>query len=80
MHRTVSVDYAVVLAGEIVIHLDGGEEKTVGAGEVIVQRGTCHEWINRTNEPCRVLFVMVGSEKVVLGDGRVLEETVFEKK
>jgi len=80
MHRTVSLDYAVVLSGEIVLRLDGGEEKAVGAGGFIVQQGVNHEWINRGPEPCRILFVMVGSEKVVLGDGTVLEETVLGKK
>ncbi|KAJ7635127.1 hypothetical protein FB45DRAFT_1143080 [Roridomyces roridus] len=80
MHRTLSVDYAVVLSGEIVCALDGGEEKTIHAGEFIVQRGTNHAWCNRGEEPCRILFVMVGAEKVVLESGEALEETVFQKK
>jgi len=37
------------------------------------------EWINRKDEPCRVMFVMVAAERVVLGDGTVLEETVIKK-
>ena len=61
------------------LRLDSGEEKTVKAGEFIVQRGVNHEWINRGKEVCRVMFVMVGAEKIVLGDGRALEETVFKK-
>ena len=61
------------------MHLDGGEEKTVKAGEFIVQRGVNHEWINRSEEWCRVMFVMVASEKIVLQDGKELEETVFKK-
>jgi hypothetical protein len=80
MHRTVSLDYAVVLSGEIVLGLDGGEEKVVRAGEFIVQGGVNHTWTNRAAGPCRMLFVMVAAEKVVLGDGRVLEETVLFKK
>lgn len=79
MHRTQSLDYAAVISGEIVLRLDSGEERTVRAGEFIVQRGVNHEWINRGSEVCRVMFVMVGAEKVVLGDGTVLEETVFKK-
>ncbi|KAI3546009.1 hypothetical protein CSPX01_04505 [Colletotrichum filicis] len=79
MHRTLSVDYACVLAGEIVLRLDGGEEKVVRAGEVIVQGGVNHEWVNASDGFTRVLFVMVGSEAVVLDDGRRLEETVFKK-
>ncbi|RDW92348.1 hypothetical protein BP5796_01742 [Coleophoma crateriformis] len=79
MHRTQSVDYAIVMSGEICCRLDGGEEKTIKAGEVIVQRGTNHEWINRGEVPCRIVFVMVGSEKIVLDNGSVLEETVFKR-
>jgi quercetin dioxygenase-like cupin family protein len=79
MHRTLSLDYAAVISGEIVLRLDGGEEKTVRAGEFIVQRGVNHEWINRSQDVCRIMVVMVASEKIVLGDGTVLEETVFKK-
>jgi len=80
MHRTQSQDYAVVLSGEIVCRLDGGEEKTIKAGEFFVQRGANHEWINKTTEPCRVMFVMVAAEKIVLANGTELEETVFGGK
>lgn len=80
MHRTLSLDYAVVLSGEIVCVLDGGEEKTIAQGEVIIQRGTNHQWINRSKtEVARILFVMVGAEKVVIEDGKELEETVFKR-
>ncbi len=80
MHRTLSLDYIAVVAGEIVLRLDGGEEKVVKAGEFIVQRGVNHEWINRSESVCRIMVVMVAAEKVVCGDGRMLEETVFGKK
>ncbi|KAI1386065.1 uncharacterized protein F4822DRAFT_304634 [Hypoxylon trugodes] len=79
MHRTLSLDYAVVLSGEIVLGLDDGEEKTVKAGDFIVQQGVNHTWHNRTDEVCRIAFVMVGAEKVKLADGQELEETVFKK-
>ena len=79
MHRTLTLDYAVVISGEIVLRLDGGDETTVRAGEFIVQRGVSHEWINRTDEVCRIAFVLVGSEKIVLEDGKELDETVFKK-
>ncbi|KAJ7143185.1 hypothetical protein C8R43DRAFT_1015830 [Mycena crocata] len=71
MHRNLSLDYAVVLAGEAVLSLDGGDEKTVKTGEVIVQRGTNHSWHNRTQEMCRILVVMVGAEKFLV-DGKEL--------
>ncbi|KAJ7073981.1 hypothetical protein C8F01DRAFT_1242262 [Mycena amicta] len=73
MHRTLSVDYAVVMAGEIVLALDSGEEKIVKTGEVMVQRGANHAWHNRTDQICRILFVGVSSEKIVLEDGTVLD-------
>jgi quercetin dioxygenase-like cupin family protein len=78
MHRTLTLDYAVVMSGEIVLELDNGEEKTVRAGECIVQGGVNHAWHNRTDEVCRVAFVMVGAEKVKLENGEVLGETAFK--
>jgi len=79
MHRTLSLDYAAVISGEIVLRLDGGEEKVVRAGEFIVQRGANHEWINRSEAVCRIVVVMVAGEKIVLEDGKELEETMFKK-
>ncbi|KAB5549399.1 hypothetical protein GE09DRAFT_172761 [Coniochaeta sp. 2T2.1] len=78
LHRTQSIDYAVVISGEIVLGLDSGEEKIVQAGEFIVQAGTNHTWTNRSSETCRILFVMVAAERIVLGDGTVLQETAFK--
>jgi len=80
MHRTLSLDYISVISGEIVLRLDSGEEKTVKAGEFIVQKGVNHEWINRSDSVCRMVVVMVGSQKIVLENGKALEETVFPKK
>ncbi|KAG5817746.1 hypothetical protein H9Q74_001569 [Fusarium xylarioides] len=77
MHRTKSLDYAVVLSGEIVLGLDGGEEKTVKQGEVIVQQGVNHSWENRGDVTCQIIFVMIGAETITLKDGTELEETVF---
>jgi glyoxylate utilization-related uncharacterized protein len=79
VHRTLTTDYGVVLSGEIVLELDGGEEKTIHAGEFIIQQGTNHKWTNRTSEPCRIMWVMVGANTVTLADGTKLEETVFKK-
>lgn len=74
MHRTVSLDYCYVASGEIVLALDGGEEKTLREGDVLVQQGVNHSWINRSEKSCKMIFVMVGAEKVKLEDGTVLEE------
>lgn len=70
----------MVLSGEIVLGLDGGEERTVKAGELIVQQGVNHFWVNKGDQPCRMLFVMLGGQPVVLEDGTVLEETAFKKQ
>lgn len=58
MHRTDSVDYAVILTGEITMLLDE-EEVHLTAGDVVVQRGTNHAWSNRGTETCIVAFVLV---------------------
>lgn len=62
-HRTESIDYAVVLEGEITLLVDGGEV-TMRAGDVAVQRATAHAWSNRTDEIARVLFVLVGTDPI----------------
>ena len=72
MHRTLSVDYSVVLAGELVTLLDGGEEKTIKAGDIVVQRGTNHQLLNRSDTICRILVVMVGAEEIMLENGNKL--------
>jgi len=58
MHRTETIDYAVVLSGEIVMLLDDSEV-TLKQGEVLIQVGTHHAWTNRSDQPCRMLFVLV---------------------
>ena len=62
-HRTESIDYAVVLAGEIDMELDG-ETAHLRAGDVLVQRGTVHNWVNRGSEPCIIAFVLVAAKPV----------------
>lgn len=57
MHRTESVDYGVVITGEIVLLLDE-DEVTLRPGDVVVQRGTIHAWANRSGALCRMLFVL----------------------
>jgi len=59
-HRTDSVDYAVVLAGEIDLVLDA-ETVHLGAGDVLVQRGTRHDWRNSGSEPCLIAFCLVAA-------------------
>ncbi len=61
MHRTHTLDYCVVLSGEIYAMLDEGEV-LLRAGDCLVQRGTRHAWSNRTEEPCVVAFVLVAAK------------------
>ena len=58
MHRTQSVDYGIVLEGEVVLVLDDGET-VLGPGDVVVQRGTMHRWENRSDHRARMVFVLV---------------------
>jgi mannose-6-phosphate isomerase-like protein (cupin superfamily) len=58
MHKTRSVDYAIVLSGEIDMLVDA-DEVHLKAGDVVVQRGTNHAWANRGTEPCRIAFVLI---------------------
>jgi len=58
MHRTRSVDYAVVLSGEIDMLLDDSEVH-LSAGDVLVQQGTNHAWVNRGTQPCRIAFILI---------------------
>lgn len=62
MHRTRSVDYAVVISGEIDMLLDDSEVH-LGAGDVLVQRGTNHAWVNRGTESCRIAFVLIDAQE-----------------
>ena len=61
MHRTESVDYGVVIEGELTLVLDDSEV-LLKPGSVVVQRGTNHAWANRSGQPCRMLFVLVAGE------------------
>lgn len=60
MHRTSSIDYGIVMDGEVELELDNGIKKTVGAGGIIIQRGTVHLWRNNSaDQICRIVFVLI---------------------
>ena len=61
MHRTDTIDYGVVLKGEIWLEVDGGEIAHLRAGDVVVQGGVRHAWRNRSAAPATLLFVLIGA-------------------
>jgi quercetin dioxygenase-like cupin family protein len=69
-HRTDSIDYAVVMSGEVDMELDDATVH-LKAGDVLVQRGTIHNWVNRETEPCVIAFVLIAAKPVTVG-GKVL--------
>lgn len=58
MHRTETVDYGIVLEGELVLIVDEGET-VVRAGDIVIQRGTNHGWANRSDRNCRIAFILI---------------------
>ena len=65
-HRTDSIDYAVVMSGEIDMELDAGSVH-LKAGDVLVQRGTIHNWVNKGKEPCIIAFTLISAKSVSAG-------------
>ena len=62
MHRTRTIDYAIVMDGEIDMLLDDTEIH-MKAGDVLIQQGTNHAWVNRGKEPCRIAFILIDSKE-----------------
>ena len=67
MHRTDSIDYIVVMSGEIDMELDHGVEVHLKQGDVMVQRGTVHNWINRGTETCVMAVILIHADPVTAG-------------
>jgi quercetin dioxygenase-like cupin family protein len=65
-HRTDSIDYAVVISGEIDMELDIGVVH-LKAGNVLVQRGTIHNWVNKGTAPCVIAFTLIASKSASPG-------------
>ena len=68
VHRTDTIDYIVVMSGEIDMELESGEEVHLKQGDVMVQRGTVHNWINRGTEPCVMAVILIHANPVQAGD------------
>ncbi len=75
MHRTETIDYVIVLAGELEMRMDDSTIK-LKAGDVLVQRGTNHAWINRGTEPARVAFILIDANPLGIGHPVTGEATV----
>ncbi len=60
MHTTATIDYGIVLSGNITLELDEGSRE-LSAGDIVVQRATAHAWRNYSEEPCTMLFVLISS-------------------
>jgi hypothetical protein len=61
MHRTQTIDYAIILSGEITMLLDD-TEVLLKTGDILVQCGTNHAWTNRSNAPCTVAFILIDGQ------------------
>jgi quercetin dioxygenase-like cupin family protein len=73
-HRTNSIDYGIVLSGEVDLVLDDGATTTIGAGGIIIQRGTNHKWRNSSPDTvCRIVFVLIEAPAYT-HDGMPLDE------
>ena len=78
LHRTESLDYAFVLSGEVDLELDDGKRVSLAAGDIVVQRGTNHSWINRGTTWARVACVLI--DAVPLGIGTPVGRGSIEAK
>jgi quercetin dioxygenase-like cupin family protein len=72
-HRTQSLDYAIVMSGEITMRLDEGEV-VLRQGDLLVQRGTIHDWVNNGTVPCVVAFILCAAKPIEI-EGRAFEPT-----
>ncbi|KAJ1323134.1 cupin domain-containing protein [Microdochium nivale] len=74
MHRTVSCDYAIAVFGQMSCLLDSGESRTLNPGDILIQRGTMHQWINQSDTWARMLYVLLDAAPVKLCDKTLGEE------
>ncbi|OHW93663.1 cupin-type protein [Colletotrichum incanum] len=71
MHRTSSLDFGVVLIGELACDLDSGERRILKPGDVEIQRGTMHQWLNMTDSWARMVFVLIDASEVEVGNRKL---------
>ncbi|MGB4062505.1 MAG: cupin domain-containing protein [Azonexus sp.] len=63
MHKTDSVDYDIILSGELWLELDDGEVRHLKAGDIVIQNGTRHAWRNRSDQPASMIAVLIGASR-----------------
>jgi quercetin dioxygenase-like cupin family protein len=73
VHRTATLDYAIVMAGEIDMELDEGSVH-LKSGDVLIQRGTIHNWVNNGTSPCIIAFVLIGAHPVEIAGRQILAD------
>jgi len=67
MHRTETLDYALLLSGECDLELDSGEVVHMTTGDLAVQRGTMHAWVNHGPAPCVFAFILIDADPAKVG-------------
>lgn len=65
MHTTDSIDYVLVVSGEVTLELDDGDHRLLHAGDVVIQNGTRHAWRNHGTDPCVIVGVAIGADHAV---------------
>ncbi len=79
MHRSASIDYGIVISGEIELELDDNIFKTVGIGGIIIQNGTIHKWRNTSpTEKCRIIFVLTEAKPFEVNGVPLSDEMIHE--
>jgi mannose-6-phosphate isomerase-like protein (cupin superfamily) len=64
MHTTDSIDYVMVVSGEVTLELDDGEQTVLRAGDAVIQNGTRHAWRNHGTESCTIVGVAIGADRI----------------
>jgi quercetin dioxygenase-like cupin family protein len=79
LHRSASIDYGIIMSGEIELELEDKVFKTVGIGGIIIQNGTIHKWRNPSpNEICRIVFVLTESKPFEVNGVPLTDEMIHE--
>ncbi|KAE9574302.1 hypothetical protein CGCF415_v015481 [Colletotrichum fructicola] len=75
-HRTASLDYGIVMEGELELLLEDGSRTSLRAGDIVVQQATMHQWNNVSDKPARIIFVLLPGQKTTKDGVDVTEKGV----